>query len=173
MIGGSDSNRREGQGGGREALSAKEVRIKRHDRRNTNRQRGRVRAMSVLGNAKSKSHRKTHQVEPDGTGRTFMHLTRGGLRGESCAGVSRGRSSKEAAERRAERRAKEPRESSQPSDFAVSRRAGLRNNGALQLRQPPLGEREADGWIADLPKRERRTESRMRAKGGGRRCSMK
>jgi hypothetical protein len=30
--------------------------------------------MSVLGNAKSNSHRKTHQVEPDGTGRKYMFL---------------------------------------------------------------------------------------------------
>jgi hypothetical protein len=29
-----------------------------------------MRAMSVLGNAKSNCHRKTHRVEPDGTGRT-------------------------------------------------------------------------------------------------------
>lgn len=31
-------------------------------------------AMSVLGNAKSDSHRKTHQVEPGGTGRKYMLL---------------------------------------------------------------------------------------------------
>ena len=31
-------------------------------------------AMSVLGNAKSDSHRKTHQVEPGGTGRKYMFL---------------------------------------------------------------------------------------------------
>ena len=30
--------------------------------------------MSVLGNAKSNSHRKTHQVEPDGAGRKYMFL---------------------------------------------------------------------------------------------------
>ncbi|KOR30751.1 hypothetical protein TI04_04340, partial [Achromatium sp. WMS2] len=46
----------------------------RHDRTNRNRQRGRVWAMSVLGNAKSNCHRKTHQVEPDGTGRKYMFL---------------------------------------------------------------------------------------------------
>jgi hypothetical protein len=96
MTGSSDSNRSESQGGFREGLSTKEGRSKNHDRRNTNRQRGWVRAMSVLGNAKSKSHRKTHQVEPDGTGaEMFMHLTRGGLRCESGGEVSRGRSSEE------------------------------------------------------------------------------
>ena len=52
--------------------------------------------MSVLGNAKSNRHRKTHQVKPDGAGREFTHLTRGGLPCESKAGVSRGRSSEEA-----------------------------------------------------------------------------
>jgi hypothetical protein len=52
-------------------------------------------AMSMLGNAKSSSHRKTHQVESDGTGRKFMHLTRGGLRFEKTGEVSRGHSSKE------------------------------------------------------------------------------
>ncbi len=66
MTGSSDSNRSESQGGFREGLSAKEGASKGNDRRNTNRQRGRVWAMSVLENAKSNRHRKTHQVEPDG-----------------------------------------------------------------------------------------------------------
>lgn len=42
-----------------------------------------MRAMSVRSNAKSNCHRKTHQVEPDGTGRKIMHLTRGDLACES------------------------------------------------------------------------------------------
>ena len=98
MTGSSDSNRSESQGGIREELSTKEGRNKGNDRRNTNRQRGRMRAISVLGNAKSNRHRKTHQVEPDGTGpkRMFMHLSRGDLRRESAGEVSRGRSSEEA-----------------------------------------------------------------------------
>jgi hypothetical protein len=96
MTGSSDSNRSESQGGFREELSAKEGRSKDNDRRNTNRQRGWVRAISVRDNAKSKSHRKTHQVEPDGTeSKMFMHLTRGDLRREIGGGVSRGRSSEE------------------------------------------------------------------------------
>jgi len=52
--------------------------------------------MSVLGNAKSKSHRKAHQVESDGTGRKFMHLTRGDLLRENAGEVSRGHSSEDA-----------------------------------------------------------------------------
>ena len=97
MTGSGDSNRSESQGGLREELSTKEGASKGNDRRNTNRQGGRMRAMSVRGNAKSKGHRKTHQVEPDGTGpkRMFMHLTRGDLRRESGGEVSRGRSSEE------------------------------------------------------------------------------
>ncbi len=51
--------------------------------------------MSVLGNTKSKSHRKAHRVEPDDAGRKFMHLTRGDLPRESAGEVSRGRSSVE------------------------------------------------------------------------------
>ena len=31
-------------------------------------------AISVLGNAKSNRHRKTHEVELDGAGRKYMHL---------------------------------------------------------------------------------------------------
>lgn len=98
MTGSSDSNRSESQGGFREELSTKEGRSKGNDRRNTNRQRGRMRAMSVLGNAKSNRHRKTHQVEPDGTEpkKMFRHLTRGDLRRESGGEVSRDRSSEDA-----------------------------------------------------------------------------
>jgi hypothetical protein len=33
-----------------------------------------MRVISVLGNAKSNRHRKTHGVELDGAGRKYMHL---------------------------------------------------------------------------------------------------
>ena len=68
----------------------------RPDRRNTNRQRGSMRATSVLGNAKSERHRKTHGVEPGGAGRKFMHLTWGDPRPARDGEVSRGRSSVDA-----------------------------------------------------------------------------
>jgi len=55
--------------------------------------------MSVLGNAKSKGHRKTYQVESGDAGRKSWHLTRGDLPSESLGGVSRGRSSEEASAR--------------------------------------------------------------------------
>jgi hypothetical protein len=59
------------------------------------RQRGITCAMSVRTSAKSNSHRKTRCVEPCGTGRKIIHLTRGGLRCESIGGVSSGHSSEE------------------------------------------------------------------------------
>lgn len=73
---------------------------RRHDRRNTNWLRGRARAMSMLGNAKSESHRKTRQVESGGPGRKLPHLTRGDLPPEREGEVSRGRSSEEGGESR-------------------------------------------------------------------------
>ncbi len=65
--------------------------------------------MSVLGNTKSNDYRKTHQVEPDGTGRKFWHLTRGDLRHESEGEVSRSHSSEEVPVMGMERRAEESR----------------------------------------------------------------
>ncbi len=49
--------------------------------------------MSVLRSAKSNRHRKSCQVESDGTGRKITHLTRGGLLGQRRGEVSRGHSS--------------------------------------------------------------------------------
>jgi len=65
--------------------------------------------MSVLGNTKSNRYRKTHHVEPDGTGRKFWHLTRGDLRHESEGEVSRSHSSDEVPVTGMERRAEESR----------------------------------------------------------------
>jgi hypothetical protein len=93
MFGSSDSNRSEGPGGCREALSTKAVRS---EDTTAGRQTGREAEMwakSVLGSAKSNRHRKTHLVEPGGTGQKFVHLTRGDLRRENAAEVSRGHSS--------------------------------------------------------------------------------
>ena len=95
MTGESDNNRSEGQGGCREALSTKEVCSKGTTVGTRTGSEAEMRAMSVLENAKSNRHRKTHLVEPDGTGRKFMHLTRGDLPRESAGEVSRGRSSDE------------------------------------------------------------------------------
>lgn len=123
----SDDNRSETQGRSREA-NLKEARSEEDDRRNTNRQRGRVRATSMLGNAKSDSHRKTYQVEPDGPSRKFWHLTRGDLGGESCREVSRGHKSEEAAVMVVEQRAEGPKT---PTDaFRVSAGSTLKPTDA-------------------------------------------
>ena len=95
MFGKSDNNRSQDQGGRRETLSLKEGGGKGTTVGTRTGSEAAMRAMSVLANAKSNRHEKTHQVEPDGTGRKYTHLTRGGLRRESAAGVSRGRSSEE------------------------------------------------------------------------------
>jgi len=84
----------ERQGSGRETV-AERSRRRTLDHRNTKRQRGRMRATSVLANAKSEAHQ-------DASSRAAWHerkahvLTQGDLRCESAPGVSRGRSSKEA-----------------------------------------------------------------------------
>ena len=71
---------------------------RRDDRTNRNGQRGRVRAMSVLGTTKSNRHRKAHQVESGGTARKSTHPARGDLSIERWPGVSRGHSSEEGRE---------------------------------------------------------------------------
>ena len=129
MTGSRDSNRSESQGGFCEGLSAKEGRSKDHDRRNTNRQRGLMRAMSVRENAKSESHRKTHHVEPDGTGLiVFMHLTRGGLRRESGAGVSRGHSSEDTPGNKGVAKGRRTKRRHSAKTLVGRRRVGERNS---------------------------------------------
>lgn len=98
MTGSSDSNRSESQGGTREDDQLKEGRSKGTTVGTRTGREAAMRAMSVRESAKSSRHRKTHRVEPDGPGRKFMHLTRGGLPCESRGGVSRGRSSEEGRE---------------------------------------------------------------------------
>lgn len=139
MFGNSDNNRSEGQGGCREALSTKEVRSKGTTVGTRTGSEALMRAMSVLGNVKSNRHRKTHRVEPDGAGREFTHLTRGGLPCESKAGVSRGRSSEEArgnAGRAKGRRDRERRHRRTAPKMRASRtpkRAGRDNYGRLPV----------------------------------------
>src|ERR1700721_3973911 len=84
------------------------------DCRNTNWQRGRVCAASVLANAKP-------EVHPDTSGRARRRarkvkvLTRGGLGRESGQGVSRGHSSDEAGESQGGEGPKEPVQSEVPN----------------------------------------------------------
>lgn len=83
----------EPQGDAREGGAERSGRQTR-DRRNTNRQRGRQWATSVLANAKSNPHQDTASRVGRHAGKVQV-LTRGGLSRESGAGVSRGRSSRE------------------------------------------------------------------------------
>jgi hypothetical protein len=137
MTGESENNRSEGQGGFREELSTKEVCSKGTTVGKRTEQRGRARAMSVLGNAKSDQHRKTRTVEADGTGRKFMHLTRGDPRCESSAEVSRGRSSEEAC--RKVGGAKGRRTTERATETGLRRKGGesSETRGERQLRQLP------------------------------------
>ena len=65
------------------------------DRRNTNRQRGRVRAVSVPATVKPESPSETCEVEPDGVKGKNQRLTWGELLRESEGEVSRSHSSEE------------------------------------------------------------------------------
>ena len=137
MFGNSDKNRSEGQGGCREALSAKEVCSKGTTVGTRTGSEAEMWAMSVLENAKSNCHQETHLVEPGGTGQKFMHLTRGELACESARAVSRGRSSEEGRESRLERRAEETGKRDQTRNFVPSGGEFSEIDGAWQLRPLP------------------------------------
>ena len=87
--------------------------------------------MSVRGNTKSKGHRKAYLVEPCGTGRKFMHLTRGGLLVKRPAGVSRGHSSEEACGNTGRAKGQRTKREQSTDRLAVSRRVGGRNNQCI------------------------------------------
>jgi hypothetical protein len=137
MTGNSENNRSERQAHDREVGGAKEVRSEGTTVGTRTAQRGRTRAMSVLRNAKSNQHRKTRTVEAGGTGRKFMHLTRGGLPDERKGEVSRGRSSEESRgnpEGAKGRRTNERATANGPREPGV-KAPGI--GGARQLRQLP------------------------------------
>ena len=105
--------------------------------------------MSVLGNAKSNSHRKTHQVEPDGTGRKYMfllgeiwHARAGQKSAEAIVVLTPGES-------RDERRAEESREDHSLDRMWKARRQPTRarrcNYGSYRGGWPSLR-----GWIPAL-----------------------
>ena len=147
MFGNSDNNRSEGQGGCREAPSTKAAWSKGTTVGTRTGSEAARRAMSMLENAKSNCHRKTHRVEPDGTGRKFMHLTRGDLWRESVGEVSRGRSSEDA--RVTAGRAKGRRNSTARSTEGLRPpwRAVLRNQwGVATAAASPWGATHAPGW---------------------------
>ena len=105
--------------------------------------------MSVLGNAKSNRHRKTHQVEPDGTGRKYMfllgeiwHARAGQKSAEAIVVLTPGES-------RDERRAEESREDHSLDRMWKARRQPTRarrcNCGSYRGGGPNLS-----GWIPAL-----------------------
>ena len=148
MTGNSDNNRSEGQGGCREALSTKEVRGKGTTVGTRTGSEAEMRAMSVLENAKSNRHRKTHLVEPDGTGRKFMHLTRGDLPRESAGEVSRGRSSEDSRGNTAGAKGRRNRKARSTERLRPPGRAVLRNRWGVATAAASLsGAKRAPGWI--------------------------
>jgi hypothetical protein len=148
MTGNSDNNRSEGQGGCREALSTKEVRNKGTTVGTRTGSEAEMRAMSVLENAKSNRHRKTHLVEPDGPGRKFMHLTRGDLPRESAGAVSKGRSSEEGRGNPDVAKGRRDRKAQSIQRLRRWRREVIRNRrGMATAAVSAPGERPAPGWI--------------------------
>ena len=168
MFGNSDKNRSLDQSGCREALSAKEGGGKGTAVGTRTGSEAAMRAMSMLANAKSKSHRKTHRVEPDGAGRKITHLTRGDLWGESPRGVSRGHSSEEtrvmAGRAKGQRdRARRDRQTAPQTKASRSPKpTGCDNYGRL-----PVGGRGTSGWNPATV-RARGDRVWMRARGGAR-----
>lgn len=148
MFGNSDNNRSEGQGGCREALSTKEVRSKGTTVGTRTGSEAAMRAMSMLENAKSNCHQKTHRVEPDGAGRKFMHLTRGELPCENRGAVSRGRSSEDRRLTAAGAKGRRNRTARSTERLRPSWRAVLRNRrGVATTAASPLGAKSVPGWI--------------------------
>lgn len=139
MFGVSDNNRSQDQGRRREACDPKEGGGKDTAVGTRTGSEAAMRAMSVRPNAKSNCHQKTHRVEPDGTGRKFTHLTRGGLRRESAAGVSRGHSSEDArgnpggAKGRREEERRDRRTPSRARAGRPPKRTGRDNHGRLPV----------------------------------------
>jgi hypothetical protein len=148
MFGKSDNNRSEGPGGCREALSTKAVWSHGTTVGTQTGSEAEMRAMSVRENAKSNRHRKTHLVEPDGTGREFMHLTRGDLPRESAGEVSRGHSSAEGRVTAAGAKGRRNRTARSTERLRPQGRAVLRNRwGVATTAASPPGARCTPGWM--------------------------
>jgi len=160
MFGNSDNNRSEGPGGCREALSTKAVRSEGTTVGTRTGSEAEMRAMSMLENAKSNRHRKTHLVEPDGAGREFMHLTRGELPRESVGAVSRGRSSADRRLTAAGAKGRRNRTARSTERLRPPWRGVLRNRrGAATAATSPAGAKGVPGWI---PRRSPRAEGKPR-----------
>lgn len=171
MFGNSDNNRSEGPGGCREALSAKAVWSKGPTAGTRTGREAEMRAMSVRENAKSNCHRKTHLVEPGGTGREFMHLTRGDLLRESAGEVSRGRSSGEGRGNPVGAKGRRNRTARSTERLRRRWQGVLRNRwGVTTTVASPPGEKWAPGWT---PRSQRLTGGKPPAgrRTGAKRCA--
>ena len=147
MFGMSDNNRSQSQGGCREVLSTKEGGGKGTTVGTQTGSEAAMRAMSVRESAKSNCHRKTHLVEPDGAGREFMHLTRGGLWRESARGVSRGHSSEEDRGNPVGAKGRRNREARSTERLRPQRQEVLRNRWDVATAAAiPQGGRFGPGW---------------------------
>jgi len=148
MFGMSDNNRSQDQGGCRETLSTKEGGGKGTTVGTQTGSEAAMRAMSVRENAKSNCHRKTHRVEPDGAGREFMHLTRGGLWRESAGEVSRGHSSEDRRGNTVGAKGRRSRKARSTERLRPQRQEVLRNGWDVATAAAiPSGGRCVPGWM--------------------------
>ena len=147
MIGRSDNNRSERQGGLRKESESKEVRSKGTALGTRTGSEAAMREMSQRQHAKSNCHRKMHRVEPEGAGRMFMHLTRGDLRWESGGEVSRGRSSGESRGNTEGAKGRRTKRGQSAPELPEGGREGLRNGpGAATAAATRTGGRRTAGW---------------------------
>jgi hypothetical protein len=146
MTGNSDNNRSERQGRRREVSTPKAVCSEGTIVGTRTGSEAVVRAMSVLGNAKSKSHRKTHRVEPGDAGRKFMHLTRGDLLCESPGGVSRGRSSEDACRKAGRAKGQRTKREQSADRLWSGGRGVLRNRAGLAITAYSCADGSGAGW---------------------------
>ena len=147
MYGKRDNNRSQDQGGCREALSTKAGGGNSPTVGTRTGSEAAMRATSVLENAKSNCHRKTHRVEPVGPDRKCTHLTRGGLRRESAGGVSRGRSSEENRGNPDGAKGRRASQARSTNRLRWAGRADIRNQtGATTAVTSRVGARGGPGW---------------------------
>ena len=121
----------EGQGSGRETVAERSPR-QTADHRNTKRQRGRMRATSVLANAKSKDHQDASSRAAWPEGKAHV-LTQGDLTRENVPGVSRGRSSEDAERKHGGAKGRR-------NDCQATREPVNRENKTPERQQPKVGE---------------------------------
>lgn len=108
-------------------------------------------AISVLGNAKSDRHRKTHEVELDGAGRKYKSLP-----GEISAMRVGEKSAKSVVattpvERRAERRDEESRKRGPNRAHGDKANRRSKGKGRCNCGSHPLRRRKLGEWILALP----------------------